>query len=91
MKPRPAHGSLGLEPEIRDHFATSGQRALPASVWDFPMDQKRKTRQGLGMPLGAFRGGSPLERLVAISDKRPQRSFSLLTQVVNDKGRYHSR
>ena len=22
-----------LEPEIRDHFATSGQRALPASVW----------------------------------------------------------
>jgi hypothetical protein len=36
VKPRPAHGSLGLEPEIRDHFATSEQRALPASVWDFP-------------------------------------------------------
>jgi hypothetical protein len=28
-----------LEPEIRDHFATSGQRALPAPVWHFPMDQ----------------------------------------------------
>jgi hypothetical protein len=39
VKPRPAHGSLGLEPEIRDHFATPGQRALPTSVWDFPMDQ----------------------------------------------------
>jgi len=38
VKPRPAHGSVGLEPEIRDHFATSGQRALPASVWDFPME-----------------------------------------------------
>jgi hypothetical protein len=37
--PRSAHGSLGLEPEIRDHFATSGQRALPASVWDFSVDQ----------------------------------------------------
>jgi hypothetical protein len=39
VKPRPAHGSLGLEPEIRDTFATLGQRALPASVWDFPMNQ----------------------------------------------------
>ncbi len=33
VKPRPAHGSLGLALEIHDDFATSGQRALPASVW----------------------------------------------------------
>jgi hypothetical protein len=29
----------------------------------------RQAPQGLGTPLGAFRGGNPLERLVAISDK----------------------
>jgi hypothetical protein len=41
------------------------------------------------MPMGAFRGANPLERIVAIADKCPQTSCGLPTQVVNDKGRYH--
>jgi hypothetical protein len=41
------------------------------------------------MPLGAFRGGNPLERIVAISEKCPQPAVGLPTQIVNDKGRYH--
>jgi hypothetical protein len=47
--------------------------------------------QGVGMPLGAFRSGHPLERMVAISGNWPRNLVAgLPTRVVNDNGRYRA-
>jgi hypothetical protein len=53
-------------------------------------DSSRETPQGPGTSLGAFRVGNPLEQIVPISDNAPKPAAGLLTEVVNDKGRYHS-
>jgi hypothetical protein len=41
------------------------------------------------MPLGAFRSGHSLGRMVAIFGKRPTNLLRACNQVVNDKGRSH--
>ena len=41
----------------------------PTIWWLHGIIGPEKRPEGLGMPLGAFRGGNPLERIVAISDK----------------------
>ena len=40
--------------------------------------------------MGTFRVGNPLEQIVPISDNDPKPAAGLPTEVVNDKGRYHT-
>jgi hypothetical protein len=57
-----------IPPDRRSIGPDDGQREV---IGSFP-DEYRQTRPGLGMPLGVFRGGKPLEKIIAISGNRPQ-------------------